>query len=120
MNSSKKRHYPIILCFTFLTAIISSCSNRTETNLDTQKNSAKLPISSEVDNKTVIPEKFKPLFGVNAGPGAFWPDTEGPSHGFKDVTEQYQDIGVGIIRVSDFFGAGDMMNYFPISMVFSN
>jgi hypothetical protein len=114
MNSSKNRYYSIILCFTFLTAIISSCSNQSKSNLDTKKTSVKLPITSKVDNKTVIPEKFKPLFGVNAGPGAFWPDTEGPSHGFKDVTEQYQDIGVGIIRVSDFFGAGDMMNYFPI------
>ncbi|MDF1697665.1 MAG: hypothetical protein P1U56_17600 [Saprospiraceae bacterium] len=113
MNFNKKINLAILLCFTLLIAIMSSCSNRTETNLDTDQNSAKTPLPAEKEDQNVIPEKFKPLFGVNAGPGAFWPDTEGPSYGFKDVTQQYQDIGVNIIRVSDFFGAGDMMNYFP-------
>ena len=58
---------------------------------------------------------FKPFYGINGGPGAFWPEAAGPTHGFASVTEQYREIGVQYIRVHDFFGAGDMMNYFPVT-----
>lgn len=57
---------------------------------------------------------FNPLYGVNGGPGAFWPDIAGPSRGFVDVIRQYQKIGVRGIRFHDYFGAGDMTQYFPL------
>ncbi len=51
---------------------------------------------------------------MNGGPGAFWPEVEGPTKGFVDVIDQYQDIGVRSIRFHDNCGAGDMTQFFPI------
>ena len=113
LNSVEKRQALRILGLLFLIAATSACFNENNMKQETSK-AGKQQIKSAENDKTAIPSRFKPLYGVNAGPGAFWPDTKGPSYGFTDVTEQYKDIGVRTIRISDFFGAGDMMNYFPI------
>ncbi len=63
----------------------------------------------------ITSQQFNPLYGINGGPGAFWPNAAGPTKGFVDVSKQYQKIGVRRIRFHDYFGAGDMMQFFPLN-----
>lgn len=107
-------NYKIILSFTFLVVMSGLCFSQNTQERKVKRTHKYQHNTSDVEKEITSPKRFKPLYGVNAGPGAFWPDVEGPSYGFKDVTEEYKDLGVNIIRVSDYFGAGDMMNYFPI------
>ncbi|MFT5168176.1 MAG: hypothetical protein ACI8P3_003416, partial [Saprospiraceae bacterium] len=75
-----------------------------------KKSKQKTPVKKAKTNNP----HFNPLYGVSGGPGAFWPDSPGPTQGFVDLTKQYKEIGITSIRLHDFCGAGDMMQYFPI------
>lgn len=64
--------------------------------------------SNDDDSKDDDSRIIRPLLGVNSGPGAFQ-----PVEGYPDVTTQYQKIGVESVRFHDYYGANDIMCYFP-------